>query len=251
LTHVNCILRNLGSTHPEDIFLLTGRKDSLFVILPKKMEPIKGESDMQKKNKTQSIPVEISEQDVIEAMKSIPGYLDITPGDFKEVYQAAYTLAIQRLLTSLTAVDLMTAPVELINQDMDLVKATALLAEKQISGAPVIDRAGKIVGVVSEKDFLREMGFSATPSFLQIATHCLNNKGCMICNLRNKTIADIMTRPPIIGISEMTIGEISALFVNRRINRLPIVNADGRPVGIVTRTDLAHSYSAFGEGAKS
>ena len=205
---------------------------------------------MQEKTKTQSVPLDISEQDVIAAMKSIPGYLDITPGDFREVYQAAYALAIQRLLTSLRAADLMTAPVQLVDQEMDLVKAAALLAEKQISGAPVIDREGKIVGVVSEKDFLREMGFGATPSFMQIATHCLNNKGCMICNLRNKTIADIMTRPPITGNPEMTIGEISALFVDRRINRLPIVNADGRPVGMVTRTDLAHSYSAFGEGVK-
>jgi CBS domain-containing membrane protein len=205
---------------------------------------------MQEKSKIQAVPLEISEQDVIAAMKSIPGYLDITPGDFKEVYQAAYNLAIQRLLTSLKAIDLMTAPVELVDQEMDLVKAAALLAEKQISGAPVIDRAGKIVGVVSEKDFLREMGFGATPSFMQIATHCLNNKGCMISNLRNKTIADIMTKPPIIGIPEMTIGEISALFVDRKINRLPIVSADGRPVGIVTRTDLAHSYSTFGEGLK-
>ena len=206
---------------------------------------------MQEKNTKQSIPVDISEQDVIEAMKAIPGYLDITPGDFKEVYQAAYSLAIQRLLTSLRAADLMTTPVELVDQKMDLVRAAALLAEKQISGAPVIDRAGKIVGVVSEKDFLREMGFGATPSFMQIATHCLNNKGCMICNLRNKTIGDIMSRPPITGSPEMTIGEISTLFLDRRINRLPIVNADGRPIGMVTRTDLAHSYSALGEGARS
>jgi CBS domain-containing membrane protein len=206
---------------------------------------------MQEKSTTSFLPVEISEQDVVEAMKAIPGYLDITPGDFREVYQAAYVLAIQRLLTSLTAIDLMTAPVDLVDQEMDLVMAAALLADRQISGAPVIDREGKIVGVVSEKDFLREMGFGATPSFMQIATHCLNNKGCMICNLRNRTIADIMTKPPITGIPEMTIGEISALFVDRRINRLPIVSADGRPVGIVTRTDLAHSYSAFGEGVKS
>ena len=145
----------------------------------------------------------------------------------------------------------MTAPVESVDQEMELVRAAALLAEKPISGAPVIDRAGKIVGVVSEKDFLQEMGFGATPSFMQIATHCLNNKGCMICNLRNKTIADIMTKPPITGIPEMTIGKISTLFVDRRINRLPIVNADGRPIGIVTRTDLAHSYSSFGEGVRS
>ena len=38
-------------------------------------------------------PLDISEQDVIEAMKLVPGYIDITPGDFKEVYQAAYALA--------------------------------------------------------------------------------------------------------------------------------------------------------------
>jgi CBS domain-containing membrane protein len=213
--------------------------------------PIKGESDMQEKSKTQSLPVEISEQDVIEAMKSIPGYLDITPGDFKEVYQAAYTLAIQRLLTSLKAADLMTAPVQLVYQEMDLVTAAALLAEKQISGAPVVDHEGKVVGVVSEKDFLKEMGFGATPSFMQIATHCLNNKGCMIGNLRNRTVGDIMTCPPITGIPEMTIGQISALFVDRQINRLPIIGIDGLPVGIVTRTDLAHSYSIFGEGLKS
>ena len=211
---------------------------------------IKGEFKMQEKSKVRPIPVEISEQDVIEAMRAIPGYLDITPGDFKEVYEAAYNLAVKRLLTSLKAADLMTRPVQLVSQEMDLVKAAALLAEKQISGAPVVDHQGKIVGVVSEKDFLKEMGFGATPSFMQIATHCLNNKGCMIGNLRNRTIGDIMTRPPITGSPEMTIGEISALFVDRQINRLPIVNADGRPAGIVTRTDLAHSFSIIEEGLK-
>lgn len=205
---------------------------------------------MRKKSEIQSVSVEISEQDVVEAMKAIQGYLDITPGDFKEVYQVAYSLAIKRLLTSRKAADLMTKAVQLVSQEMDLVKAAALLAEKQISGAPVVDNEGKIVGVVSEKDFLKEMGFGATPSFMQIATHCLNNKGCMIGNLRNRTVGDIMTRPAITGVPEMTIGNISALFVDRRINRLPIVNTDGRPVGIVTRTDLAHSYSVLGEGLK-
>jgi CBS domain-containing membrane protein len=206
---------------------------------------------MQEKSKAQSVPVEISEQDVIKAMKAIPGYLDITPGDFKEVYQAAYALAVKRLLISLKAADLMTKPVQLVGQEIDLVQAAALLAEKQISGAPVVDQEGKIVGVVSEKDFLKAMGFGATPSFMQIATHCLNNKSCMIGNLRNRTVSDIMTKPPITGVPEMTIGQISALFVDRQINRLPIVGVDGQPVGIVTRTDLAHSYSVFGAGLKS
>lgn len=193
------------------------------------------------------MPLDISEHDVIEAMKLVQGYIDITPGDFKEVYQAAYSLAIKRLFDTLTAGNIMTKSVLVVAQEMDLVPAAGLLAEKQISGAPVINSEGSVVGIVSEKDFLKEMGFGATPSFMQIATHCLNNKSCMIGKLRNRSVGDIMTRPPITGTPEMTIGTISSLFAERQINRLPIVDDDNRPVGIVTRTDLAHSFHIFGE----
>ena len=158
------------------------------------------------------IPVDISEQDVVEAMKRIAGYIDITPGDFKEVYQTAYSLAIDRLLNSLTAGNIMSKSVLFVEQEMALVEAAHLLAEKQISGGPVVDRDGRVVGVVSEKDFLKEMGFGETPSFMQIATHCLNSKSCMIGRLRNRTVGDIMTKPPITAGLDMTIGTISTLF---------------------------------------
>ena len=195
--------------------------------------------------------VEISEFDVVEAMKSIEGYIDITPGDFKEVYQAAYNLAIRRLLDSMTAGTIMSTPVLFIAQQTPLVNAAHLLAAKRISGGPVVDKDGRVVGVVSEKDFLKEMGFGETPSFMQIATHCLNSKSCMIGRLHNRTVADIMTKPPITAGAEMTIGAMSTLFAKRQINRLPVVDADGRPIGIVTRSDLAHSYHALRKGPKS
>ena len=197
------------------------------------------------------VPLDISEHDIIEAMKRIQGYIDITPGDFKEVYQAAYALAIKRLFDTLTAGSVMTKSILVINQEMALVDAAGLLAEKQISGAPVVNNEGRIAGIVSEKDFLREMGFGAKPSFMQIATHCLNNKSCMIGNLHNRSVGDIMTKPPITGTSEMPLGSISELFNKRQINRLPIIDDDKRPVGIVTRTDLAHSFYVLGKEPKS
>lgn len=195
---------------------------------------------------SRSSGLDISEQDIIKAMKAIQGYIDITPGDFREIYQAAYSLAVQRLFNSFTATDLMTRSVLLVDQEMELDQAAALLAKKHISGAPVVDHQEKIVGIVSEKDFLREMGFGTEPSIMQIATYCLQNKSRMMGKLHNRTVGDIMTRPPITGIPEMTIGTVSTLFVDRKINRLPIVDTNGLTVGIVTRTDLAHSYSAFG-----
>ena len=204
---------------------------------------------MQEMSRRKDVPLDISEQDIIEAMKAIQGYLDITPGDFRQVYQAAYTLAIERLFNTLTAADLMTTPVLLVDQDMTLDQAAGLLAEKQVSGAPVIDNEEKIVGIVSEKDFLREMGFGTRPSFMHMASHCLhNNDTCTIGKLHSRTVGEIMTTPAVTGFPEMTIGAISALFVARKINRLPIVDKNGMAVGIVTRTDLAHTYSVFEEG---
>jgi CBS domain-containing membrane protein len=205
---------------------------------------------MDKQNQDESIPVEISEQDIIEAMKSIHGYIDITPGDFKEVYKAAYALAVKRLLDTLKAGDIMSTPIQSIHQDVELVDAAAMLAEKNISGAPVVDLAGKVIGVVSEKDFLKEMGVGMAPSFMQIANHCLNDKSCMINKLRKRTVSDIMTSPAITAGPEFTVRQISALFIEKGINRLPIVSAEQCPMGIVTRTDLAHSFSILGRGMK-
>ena len=57
----------------------------------------------------------------------------------------------------------------------------------------------------------------------------------------NHAIRDIMTAPAITAGPQITVGAISALFIDRQINRLPIVDAGDKPIGIVTRTDLVHS----------
>lgn len=186
-------------------------------------------------------PVDISEKDILAAMKQIQGYIDISPGDFKEVFQVAYSQAIQRIMNSLTAADIMTSPVNAVGIEMDLRQTATFLAEKRISGAPVVDSDGRIAGVVSEKDFLSIMGVGKPESFMQIVAHCLNNKGCMTADMKNHAIRDIMTTPAITAGPQITVGAISALFIDRRINRIPIVDAGGKPIGIVTRTDLVHA----------
>jgi len=56
-------------------------------------------------------PTDISDDDIFKAMKDISGYLDITPGDFKEIYRFAYQHAVDRLTHSLTAREVMTTDV--------------------------------------------------------------------------------------------------------------------------------------------
>jgi CBS-domain-containing membrane protein len=191
--------------------------------------------------------IDISELDVIAAMKEIQGYIDISPGDFREVFQVAYTHALQRIRNSLKAQDIMTGAVHCAGLEMDMMQAAAFLADKKVSGAPVVDADGKVAGVISEKDFLARMGLGKSTTFMQIIAHCLNNKGCLVNSLRNSSVRDIMTTPAVTADPGITIGAIAALFGQRQINRLPIVDAENRPIGIVTRTDLVQSYCLTGE----
>lgn len=129
---------------------------------------------------------------------------------------------------------------------MDLVQTATLLAEKGISGAPVVDHEGKIVGVVSEKDFLAKMGAGKTGSFMQVIAHCLKNKGCVATPMLNRKVHDIMTTPAITATADTLVSAISALFREKNINRLPVIGKDQRPIGIVTRSDLVNSYCMLG-----
>jgi CBS domain-containing protein len=130
--------------------------------------------------------------------------------------------------------------------EKDLIETAALLAGKGISGAPVVDRGGKIVGVVSEKDFLSKMGAGQTNSFMQVIAHCLKNKGCVATPMLNRVVRDIMTAPAITATADTLVSNISILFREKNINRLPIIGSDERPIGIVTRSDLVNSYCMLG-----
>lgn len=187
------------------------------------------------------IPLELSEADITEAMRSLQGYVDITPGAFREIYHSAYAHAIERLRMSVQARDIMSAPVHCLELGQDAVHAAKFLAEIGISGAPVVDEAGVVCGVVSEKDFLRRMNLTGQVSFMRLVAQCLHASECPVTPIRELSLEEFMTAPPITAREDISSAEISALFVEKSISRLPICDAEGHPVGIVTRTDLLNA----------
>lgn len=190
-------------------------------------------------------PVELNDEDVLEAMRSTHGYLDITPEDFKAVYRAAYAHAVDRILNALKASDVMTTAIHVVHLGTNLIETAQILADKGISGAPVVDRRGTIAGVISEKDFLRALGAGRRDSFMEVVAHCLKNRGCVATPIRNNVVDNIMSAPAITASADISVAGISALFMKEGINRLPIVDANNKPIGIVARSDLVRSYCLF------
>ena len=115
----------------------------------------------------------VTKEDIIQAMKKISGYLDITPTDFMEVYQVAYTHAFERLTSSIKAQDVMTKKVISIDENLSPIDTVKLMARHNISGLPVLNIDNKVSGIISEKDFLKRMNTSKQPSFMNVILQCL------------------------------------------------------------------------------
>ncbi|MDF1592735.1 MAG: CBS domain-containing protein [Desulfobacterales bacterium] len=190
---------------------------------------------------TDSCILDISDEDILKAMKDINGYLDITPRDFKEIYLSAYRHAIERLTHAVTAGDIMTRAVVYVEKDSPLEDAADKLSHHLVSGVPVVDSNQKVVGIISEKDFFAGMGGQTEGTFMGVIAQCLKNKGCIAVPMRTQKASDIMTSPAITVRENTPVFEIAKIFTGKKINRIPVVGEGNRLTGIVTRTDIVRS----------
>jgi len=192
-------------------------------------------------NKKFSYNMEISDKDIYEAMKDIPGYLDITTGDFKELYRLTYRHALKRIEESIKAGDIMTGEVVSVNRETPLKEVAKLMAEQGVSGVPVIEDDRRVAGVISEKDFLSRMGAGNTKTFMGVVSKCLKGKGCVALSIRAKKAEDIMISPAITVSEETTLLDIINLLKERKINRVPVVDQEGCLIGIISREDIVEA----------
>jgi len=90
------------------------------------------EDSMDKTTKKKDIPmeIEISDDDIFEAMKDIQGYLDITPADLKEIYKFVYRHSYDRIMKSVRARDIMTREVFAVRRATPLKEVADLMATK-------------------------------------------------------------------------------------------------------------------------
>ena len=191
--------------------------------------------------KNKKLSLDISDQDIYAAMEQIPGYLDITPGDFKELYKLVYGQALERIRDAVRARDIMTRNVVTVSAEMPVEEAADIMAKSKVSGVVVVDSSQIVKGVLSERDFLSRMGSKEQQTFMDVVARCLSAKSCAAIAIREKQVADIMTSPAIVVNEEKTLLEIAALLKEKQINRVPVVDTRNKLVGIVSREDIVHT----------
>ena len=198
---------------------------------------------MPETNKPRLDPAELlSDEDVHEAMKKIPGYLDISAGDFKELYLLAYEHAETRLYNSVRIAEIMTRQVITVLPTTPLAEAAARMAKHHITGLPVVQEDGTVVGILSERDFFRNMGDGSQISCMALIADSLASGGCPALCMRGTTAGEIMTTPVVTVLETALLHEAGTLMREKGINRVPVTDTKNRLLGILTRSDLMHAF---------
>ena len=141
-----------------------------------------------------------------------------------------------------TVKDVMTPSVITVSEDTPFEVIAAALREHRVSAFPVLDQESQVIGVVSESDLLAKLalgnGDEGMPGMI---TGILRHQ--QLQKARAVTAAGLMTSPAYTVRPEDTVEQAARIMYLRNAKRLPVVDADGRLAGIVSRTDVLAVYS--------
>jgi CBS domain-containing protein len=136
----------------------------------------------------------------------------------------------------------MTTTVVSVKEATPLQDVAKVLIEKNISGVPVVDDAGRVVGVVSEGDFLFKESGPEIARERRFARLVGDPKSARArAKLEATTAGEAMTSPAITVRPFQPVAEAARLMTTRQVNRLVVVDGD-ELVGIVTRADLVRAF---------
>lgn len=145
------------------------------------------------------------------------------------------------------ASDLMTRDVAVVQPETPLRRVVQVMAERHVSGLPVVDAAGALLGMITEGDLVRwHEGFSdREASWLDMLGEGFELAPAFVEALRaeHHSVRHAMRAGPVVSVPEdMPAREIAALMHAKGVKRVPVLR-DGRLLGIVARSDLVRALA--------
>ena len=136
-------------------------------------------------------------------------------------------------------IDLMTTEVFTIGPDETIKDAARIMVNERVSGLPVVDDAGRLLGILTEADFLERELDKESPSggLLGAIFDPSSRHGDAV------TVREAMSTNVVTVASDATLAEAARLLAANSIKRLPIVDADGVVLGVLSRADIVAAFA--------
>ena len=137
--------------------------------------------------------------------------------------------------------DIMTTDPISVRGDTRLKEAARIMVPHSISGMPVIDENGRLVGIVTEGDFLRQEASRDRPYRMSLFDAVFGDG--VAAQPSAETVAEVMTSKVVTITPEATLGEAARIMASRKVKRLPVIDLEGRLTGIISRADVVAAFT--------
>lgn len=178
-------------------------------------------------------------EDFINALRELDSFVDVTLEDLVQINEIAQKHARLRQAEQLMVRDIMTTNVATVSGNTSLRIAAGILLERRISGLPVVDDENRLVGIVTEADFLCAMGI---PCHHPAHTLWQTLEWMFMHQPRPGNVparvADIMTHETVATTGDKTLHDAIESMKRHNIKRLVVVGDMDQVVGMVTRSNL-------------
>jgi CBS domain-containing protein len=149
-------------------------------------------------------------------------------------------------MSELLAKDIMIKKVITIKKDASVDELSELLVKNKISGVPVVDDGGSLVGIATEGDLIVQDADLHFPRYFKlldsiIYLESLNKFKRNLKKYLGTKVEDVMTSKVKTAGADTPVSEVANIMIRDNINRVPVLNKKGGLVGIITRADIVKS----------
>jgi len=187
--------------------------------------------------------LKLQADDFAMALQEMNTLVDVSIDDLMQLQQSAEKYALRRRTATLLIETVMMQPVISVHPECTLSDAAHLLVTNKISGLPVVDNRSKLVGIITEADFLRALGIAAhhTNHSLWQTLENLFNQQVQVPETEG-LVADLMMSNVITVSPQQTLHQALELMKHSGIKRLVVCDQEDYVLGIVTRSDLLRIF---------
>lgn len=139
--------------------------------------------------------------------------------------------------------DIMEKNVITVRGETPVEEVLHLLFNNKISGVPVVNEDGKVVGMVSETDLIQKEKEPRLPSYIEVLGSIIYIEGTKhyqeeLRKMVATKVADIMTTQVFTVHEDENVEKVAEIMIEKRVNRIPVVDEKGKIQGIVSRSDM-------------
>jgi CBS domain-containing membrane protein len=179
----------------------------------------------------------VSHDDVHNALKQMNTFLDVSEEDLNTVFKMAEMHTYRRKMGEITCADIMSRDLVTAEYGTELEEAWAQLRYHKIKAIPIVDRAQRVIGIITLVDFLKRANLKTYDTFQDKLMKFIKRTPGLASD-KPEVVGQIMAAPVYTAKETMHIVELVPLLSERGLHHIPIVDAERRLIGMVTQSDL-------------